>query len=122
VGSNISGEKETTESTEATESELELDPSDVNDAIAALNKIKFAKFIVLEDFHYLPTETQKDFAVALKAFHEGSKFCFIIIGIWLEENRLVVYNGDLTGRVVAINADQWSDSELREVIAVVRNC
>jgi hypothetical protein len=116
AGSSVSGEKETTQSSEATESELELDPSDVNDAIAALNKIKFDRYIVLEDFHYLPPEAQKDFAVALKAFHEGSKFCFIIIGVWLEENRLVVYNGDLTGRVVAINADQWLDAELREVI------
>jgi hypothetical protein len=116
VGSKIEGEKETSSSSEVRESELELDPSDVNDAIAALKKIGFDRYIVLEDFHYLPTETQKDFAVALKAFHEGSKTCFIIIGVWLEENRLVVYNGDLTGRVVAINADQWSDAELRSVI------
>jgi hypothetical protein len=116
VGSEVGGEKETTNSSEVTKSELELDPSDVNDVMAALSQIKFDRYIVLEDFHYLPIETQKDFAVALKAFHEGSKICFIIIGVWLEENRLVVYNGDLTGRVVAINADQWSESELREVI------
>jgi hypothetical protein len=116
VGSELSGEKETENSSEILKAELELDPSDVNDVIAALSNIKFDRYVVLEDFHYLPVETQKDFAVALKAFHEGSKICFVIIGVWLEENRLVVYNGDLTGRVVAINADQWSDSELQEVI------
>jgi len=71
---------------------LELDPEDVNDIISALDSIKFTRFIILEDFHYLNTETQKDFAVALKAFHEESKYCFIIIGVWLEENRLTVYN------------------------------
>jgi hypothetical protein len=95
---------------------LELDPEDVNDIIRALASASFDRFIVLEDFHYLPTETQKDFAVALKAFHENSRLCFIIIGVWLEENRLTVYNGDLTGRVISINADKWSREELQKVI------
>lgn len=116
VGSEVGGEKEEMKASEVITNELELDPSDVNDVIAALSRIKFDRYIVLEDFHYLPIETQKEFAVALKAFHEGSKNCFIIIGVWLEENRLVVYNGDLTGRVSAINADQWTDAELREVV------
>jgi hypothetical protein len=96
---------------------LELDVDDVNDVIEALESIGFAKFIVLEDFHYLQPETQADFSVALKAFHESSKFCFIIVGVWLEQNRLVVYNGDLTGRVVSVNADRWSSDQLREVIS-----
>ncbi len=96
---------------------LELDPDDVNDIIRALTSISFKKFIALEDFHYLPTDTQKDFSVSLKAFHENSKLCFIIIGVWLEENRLTVYNGDLTGRVTSINADKWTKNELSEVLA-----
>jgi hypothetical protein len=116
IGSKIEGETEKTQSAETTRSELELDPSDVNDVIAALQGIAFDRFIVLEDFHYLQTEAQKDFAVALKAFHEASKICFIIVGVWLEENRLVVYNGDLTGRLVAIDADRWNDTELTAVI------
>src|ERR1019366_6163057 len=72
VGSEVGGEKEETNSSEVTRSELELDPSDVNDVIAALDGIKFNRYIFLEDFHDLPVETQKDFAVALKALHEGS--------------------------------------------------
>lgn len=99
-----------------TKAPLELDPEDVNDIIQALQSITFNKYIVLEDFHYLPIETQKDFSVALKAFHEESKYCFIIIGVWLEENRLSVYNGDLTGRLTPIDADKWEDNELRQVI------
>ncbi|MGA7767000.1 MAG: hypothetical protein WCA27_12360 [Candidatus Sulfotelmatobacter sp.] len=117
IGSTVGGEKEASTTEEKTTTALELDPSDVNDVIAALESIKFNKYIVLEDFHYLPLETQKDFAVALKAFHEASKLCFIVIGVWLEENRLLVYNGDLTGRVVAINADTWTEPELRTVIS-----
>ncbi len=96
---------------------LELDQDDVNDIISALNSISFSKYIVLEDFHYLSTDAQRDFSVALKAFHEESKYCFIIVGVWLEENRLTVYNGDLTGRVTSINADKWETTELRKVIA-----
>jgi hypothetical protein len=35
----------------------------------------------------------------------------------LDENRLIQYNGDLTGRVTAVDADAWREGELREVIA-----
>lgn len=116
VGVETGGDKEVTNSEVISTQPLELDPEDVNDIIKALNG--FSKYIVLEDFHYLPIETQKDFSVALKAFHEQSPICFIIVGVWLEEGRLTVYNGDLTGRVVGINADLWSKEELLEVISV----
>ena len=115
-GVEASGEKEKTTADAVTKHPLELDPEDVNDIIAALQDFK--QFIVLEDFHYLPIETQKDFAVTLKAFHEQSALCFLIVGVWLEESRLTVYNGDLTGRVIGINADKWSKPELEEVIEV----
>lgn len=95
---------------------LELDIDDVNDVIAALKAIAFDKLIVLEDFHYLPYETQKDFSIELKAFHEFSTITFIVVGVWLEDNRLIVYNGDLTGRVISVNADHWSHAELQSVI------
>jgi hypothetical protein len=119
LGSGAEGgaEAERTKTEQTTIAPLELDPEDVNDIINALNSIEFSKYIVLEDFHYLPVESQKDFSVALKAFHEESRYCFIVIGVWLEENRLTVYNGDLTGRITSINADNWEESELRTVIS-----
>ncbi len=116
VGSEIGSTGGGGETTETTEVALELDPSDVNDIIRALREIAFERFIVLEDFHYLPTETQESFAIALKAFHEQSDFTFIVVGVWLDENRLVQFNGDLTGRVLAVDADAWSHDELLEVI------
>lgn len=73
----------------------------MNDIIGALAEIGFEKFIVLEDFHYLSDEVQQDFAVALKAFHESSNLTFIVVGVWLDENRLVEFNGDLTERVLS---------------------
>jgi len=116
VDAKAGAELEEEEIDEKDTRELELDPEDVNDIIRALQSIEFSQFIVLEDFHYLPIETQKDFAVALKAFHEASNLSFIVVGVWLEENRLIVQNGDLTGRVIAVNADKWEDHELFDVI------
>lgn len=116
IGGSGGGETEDTHSQEVTTTPLEIDIDDVNDVIAALKSINFDKVIVLEDFHYMPFETQRDFSIALKAFHETSSITFIIVGVWLEDNRLIVYNGDLTGRIISVNADIWSDAELLEAI------
>lgn len=95
---------------------LELDIYDSNDIIDSLEVIEFDKYIVLEDFHYLKDETQKDFAFQLKSYNENSNFTFIIVGVWLEENKLTLLNGDLAGRVYSINADLWNKDQLCEVI------
>jgi len=115
---NSGVEIENNQEEEFTSNSLELDIDDVNDVVGALKQINLSKYIVLEDFHYLPYETQRDFCIALKAFHEQSTLIFIIVGVWLDENRLIYYNGDLTGRVVSINADKWCSDELEEVISI----
>lgn len=109
-----SGERQTETSSE--NQHLEIDPADPNDVIRVLDSMGFQKFIVLEDFHYLPENVQKEIAIDLKAFHEKSKLCFIIIGVWLESNRLVLYNGDLAGRLIPIDADKWEETDLSRVI------
>lgn len=95
---------------------IDLDPTDPNDVIRAMTSINFEKFVVLEDFHYLPDETQRDFSFSLKTFHEQSKFSFIIVGVWREENRLIGFNGDLTDRVLSVDVDTWIPEKLKEVI------
>lgn len=95
---------------------LELDPLDPNDIIRALEEIEFNKHVVLEDFHYLPDDTQRDFSFSLKSFHENSKLTFIVVGVWREENRLIGFNGDLTERVLSVDVDTWTKSSLSEVI------
>lgn len=115
------GELQSSEQNKETRKALDLDPSDVNDIIRALQEIDYKKFIVLEDFHYLPDETQRDLAFSLKAFHEKSKITFIIVGVWREENRLITYNGDLTDRVFSVDADTWSRASLLEVIRAGEN-
>lgn len=116
LDTSIGGEIGGGAASDVTHRQLELDLADVNDIIGALNGINFSKYIVLEDFHYLKSDVQKDFAIELKAFHESSNLCFIIVGVWLDENKLVIYNGDLTGRIVPVNADLWKEDELRQVI------
>jgi len=115
-GAEVGAEDNTSDTVARTTKAIELDPEDVNDIIAALTQAGFERFLVLEDFHYLPEETQQDFAFALKAFHESSALCFIIVGVWLDENRLIQLNGDLAGRVLAIDADAWASDELRAVV------
>lgn len=111
------GEKGREDKNESETRPLELELSDVNDVITAIHQVGHENYIVLEDFHYLPVETQRNFCFALKSFHENSKICFIIIGVWREKGRLEYYNGDLTGRVISIDADAWSPEELSQVIS-----
>jgi hypothetical protein len=92
--------REARDSVETATKRLEIDLNDVNDIVTALQEINCSKFIILEDFHYLGVETQRAFSFALKAFHENSRFCFIVVGVWREKNRLIYYNGDLTNRVI----------------------
>lgn len=109
------GQKETIDQVITTG--LELDPLDANDVIRALQAIEFTKFIAVEDFHYLPDETQRDFSFALKTFHEQSRISFIITGVWREQNRLIAFNGDLTERVFSVDVDRWKPDDLRRVIS-----
>ncbi|MEW6168905.1 MAG: hypothetical protein AB1651_14600 [Pseudomonadota bacterium] len=95
---------------------IEIDPSDANDVIRALKLAQFKKFVVLEDFHYLSEEVQREIAFDLKAFHEKSEIVFMVVGVWLESNKLVLYNGDLAGRLVPVDADRWEAADLEKVI------
>lgn len=95
---------------------FDIDADDPNDIVRVLTEAGFTKYIVIEDFHYLDEEVQTSFAFDLKVFHETSKLVFIIVGVWQESNRLIMYNGDLTGRVTNINVDNWTDADLKNVI------
>jgi hypothetical protein len=112
----VGGEYEQSRERVETRVALELDPLDANDIIRALEEIEFTKFVAIEDFHYLPDDTQREFSFALKTFHEQSKISFIITGVWREQNRLIAFNGDLTERVFSIDVDSWNSADLRRVI------
>ncbi len=116
IGGKVAAEDTETNENKVEYLELELDAESANDIIRALESIGFKKYIVLEDFHYLPDETQRDFSFSLKTFHEASDFSFIVVGVWREENRLIAFNGDLTDRVISVDVDSWNPDSLKEVI------
>lgn len=101
---------------------LEFDPEDPNDIVHALRFVGSRNTVCIEDFHYLDDDVQRQFASALKAFTERSSLVFIIIGVWLEQNKLVSLNRDLGNRVLEVNADRWPDEGLHEVIEKGERC
>ena len=63
----------------------------------------------------LTTEAQRQLAFALMAFSEWSRVCFVVV-VWLEEHRLTIFDEDLAARLIAINADCWTENDLRRLI------
>ncbi len=79
-----------------------------------LHKVGSKKWIILENFHYLNDETQKQFAFDLRAFQElGVRF--VILGVWREKNRMAQFNGDLLDRVVEIPVEPWTEVDFLKV-------
>ena len=81
-----------------------------------LRAIKFNKRIILENFHYLNEEVQKQLAIDLRIF-EDYNILFIILGIWREKNRLAQFNGDLVDRVIEVPVEPWERVDLRRIVA-----
>jgi len=113
-GAEAGGDSKKT--SELAEQSFEINVSDPNDICRVLKVANFNKYIVLEDFHYLPDSVQESLAYDLKAYHDNSPYIFIIIGVWLESNKLVLYNGDLSYRLNTISADTWTDDNLLRVL------
>ena len=116
-GLTIGGNLEIKANLEIQKEKLELDINDVNDIITALNSVKFEKYIILEDFHYLSEEVQRKFFYNFKVIDENSSVSFLIIGVWCDENKIYRINGDLSDRVVNINLDNWSDNYLSKIVS-----
>ena len=76
--------------------------------------VESGKRLVLEDFHYLDEETQREFAFLLKAMGEYGMFV-VVVGVWPRDHLLTYYNGDLDGRIEDIHLT-WDDSELAQVL------
>jgi len=70
--------------------------------------------VVIEDFHYLKTEVQRQFAHDLKAMWDYSTYV-VIIGVWVRRNYLTHLNPDLAGRIAEVSI-YWQDDELRAVL------
>jgi hypothetical protein len=87
----------------------------VNDLQVIADLIKLSgRRLVIEDFHYLPVTERKWLASDLKALWEHGLYV-VIIGIWSQNNMILNFNPDLTGRVKEVSI-AWSAAELQDVI------
>jgi hypothetical protein len=112
---NSEGSGEQTKQKALTSDFVDVSLSDPQMVASILNALKFTKFIVLENFHYLTREVQKNLSYALKTFHELS-IKFIILGVWRESNQLLVLNPDLQDRVTEIPVEPWRDEDFDAVM------
>ena len=79
-----------------------------------LKRVGSKKWIILENFHYLNEEVQKQFAFDLRAFQElGVRF--VILGVWREKNRMAQFNGDLLDRILEVPVEPWTEADFRRV-------
>lgn len=74
-----------------------------------------SKPIVIDNFHYIrSTELQSSIATDIRVFAEaGVKV--ILIGTWSGQNYILRRNRDLSGRVLALSIEPWTDEELGAV-------
>ncbi|MHB0961119.1 MAG: P-loop NTPase family protein [Pirellulaceae bacterium] len=90
---------------------LEL-PQDVSEVLRRAGRD--ASVVILENFHYLDEERQRQLAFDLRTFQE-LKVQFVILGVWREKNRLAQFNGDLLDRVTEVPVEPWTQQEFIEV-------
>lgn len=72
-------------------------------------------FYVLENFHYLTDDVQRQMAFDLRTFEE-MRIRFVILGVWRERNRLVQYNGDLQDRIAEVPVEPWEVSDFQRIV------
>ncbi|HEY4081651.1 MAG TPA: hypothetical protein VGM81_13245 [Burkholderiaceae bacterium] len=72
-------------------------------------------FYVLENFHYLTDEVQRQLAFDLRTYEEMG-LRFVILGVWRERNRLVQYNGDLQDRIAEVPVEPWEVADFQRIV------
>ena len=71
--------------------------------------------MILENFHYLPDDVQKQLAFDLRSYQElGVRF--VILGVWREKHRMAQFNGDLLDRIIEIPVEPWTEVDFRRVV------
>lgn len=116
--SEVSASGSQTEKTSEEESydELPFNLELAQDVSELIRKSGCSKTIILENFHYLDDQRQRQLSFDLRTFQElGIRF--IILGVWREKNRLAQFNGDLVDRITEVPVEPW---EIIDFIAVAK--
>ena len=96
---------------------IDFDLSLAQDLSELLRSVNFTQRIILENFHYLSEEVQKQLAIDLRIF-EDYNILFVILGIWREKNRLSQFNGDLVDRVIEVPVEPWAEADIKRIVEV----
>ncbi|WP_342644884.1 hypothetical protein [Mucilaginibacter sp. CSA2-8R] len=105
------GERETGKKYKTVDYNLAL----AQDLSELLKNVNFQKRVILENFHYLTEDVQKQLSIDLRIF-EDYNILFIILGIWREKNRLSQFNGDLVDRVIEVPVEPWEKTDLIKIV------
>lgn len=106
------------ENNSVTKESIEVNLSLPNDVARIIKKTEYSdKYIILENFHYLDEEIQKEFSFDLRSFLELG-INFVILGVWKEKNRLIQFNGDLLERLIEVPVEPWKKDDFRRVIKI----
>lgn len=72
------------------------------------------KVLVLDDFHYAPTDIQYDIACQLKEVIRLG-FKAVVISLPYRSDDAIRLNPDLTGRISVIQIEPWKEEELKRI-------
>lgn len=110
------GEAKGNHGTNITTIPIEFNLSVAQDVGELLKKVGSEKhFHVLENFHYLSDQVQRQLAFDLRTFEEMG-LRFIILGVWRERNRLIQYNGDLQDRIIEVPVEPWQAADFERIL------
>ena len=112
---NVEGGGERATQTALTSDYVDVSLSDSQIVASMLKAASFKKFVVLENFHYLSKDVQRELSFDLKTFHEMG-IRFIVLGVWREANQLLVLNPDLQDRIAEVPVEPWEEKDFDEVI------
>lgn len=114
--SEVKGEVKSGNSNATTRQMVEFNLAVAQDVGELLAKVDaHTKFHVLENFHYLHDEVQRQLAFDLRTFEEMG-IRFVILGVWRERNRLVQYNGDLQDRIAEVPVEPWEVGDFDRIV------
>jgi hypothetical protein len=113
---NASGGLKAGDKSQRTSKTIPFNLAVAQDIAELLKTVDFKKKIVLENFHYLTEEKQRQLSFDLRSFQEMG-IIFVVLGVWRQKDKLRIYCPDLTDRVVDIAVEPWTEDEFRKVAA-----
>lgn len=101
---------------------IEFNLANAQDVGELLHQVEGSQvfFHVLENFHYLTDDVQRQMAFDLRTFEE-MRLRFVILGVWRERNRLVQYNGDLQDRIAEVPVEPWEVPDFQRIVDMGSN-